>query len=39
VLEHGETIHVLKVDRATHGIDTPEQYQSFVSRYRERHEQ
>jgi 3-deoxy-manno-octulosonate cytidylyltransferase (CMP-KDO synthetase) len=39
VLEHGEAISVLKVDRATHGIDTPEQYQSFVKRYRERHEQ
>jgi len=39
VLEHGETIHVLKVDRATHGIDTPQQYQAFVKRYRDRHEQ
>jgi 3-deoxy-manno-octulosonate cytidylyltransferase (CMP-KDO synthetase) len=37
VLEHGEPIFVLKVDRATHGIDTPEQYQAFVKRYRERH--
>jgi 3-deoxy-manno-octulosonate cytidylyltransferase (CMP-KDO synthetase) len=34
VLEHGEPIHVLKVDRATHGIDTPEQYREFVKRYR-----
>lgn len=39
VLEHGEAISVLKVDRATHGIDTPEQYQAFVRRYRDRHEQ
>ena len=39
VLEHGEAISVLKVDRATHGIDTPEQYQAFVKRYRDRHEQ
>ena len=39
VLEHGETIFVLKADRATHGIDTPEQYQAFVQRYRDRHEQ
>jgi len=37
VLEHGEPIFVLRVDRATHGIDTPEQYQAFVKRYRERH--
>ena len=34
-LEHGEDIFVLKVQRATHGIDTPEQYQAFVKRYRE----
>jgi 3-deoxy-manno-octulosonate cytidylyltransferase (CMP-KDO synthetase) len=34
VLEHGEPIYVLKVDRATHGIDTREQYQAFVKRYR-----
>jgi 3-deoxy-manno-octulosonate cytidylyltransferase (CMP-KDO synthetase) len=33
-LEHGRSIHVLKVDRATHGIDTPEQYADFVKRYR-----
>jgi CMP-2-keto-3-deoxyoctulosonic acid synthetase len=33
-LEHGRTIHVLKVSRATHGIDTPEQYAAFVQRYR-----
>ena len=33
-LEHGRTIYVLKVDRATHGIDTPEQYAAFVERYR-----
>ena len=34
-LEHGRSIYVLKVSRATHGIDTPEQYQAFVQRYRE----
>lgn len=32
VLEHGRSIYVLKVDRATHGIDTPRQYAEFVSR-------
>jgi 3-deoxy-manno-octulosonate cytidylyltransferase (CMP-KDO synthetase) len=32
VLEHGREIRVLKVHRATHGIDTPEQYEEFVSR-------
>ena len=35
-LEHGRLIFVLKVHRATHGIDTPEQYQSFVTRYKQR---
>jgi 3-deoxy-manno-octulosonate cytidylyltransferase (CMP-KDO synthetase) len=35
-LEHGRSIFVLKVDRATHGIDTAEQYAAFVRRYRER---
>ena len=38
-LEHGEDIRVLKVHRATHGIDTPEQYQAFVKRYREQAKQ
>jgi 3-deoxy-manno-octulosonate cytidylyltransferase (CMP-KDO synthetase) len=33
-LEHGRTIHVLKVSRATHGIDTPQQYAEFVKRYK-----
>jgi 3-deoxy-manno-octulosonate cytidylyltransferase (CMP-KDO synthetase) len=33
-LEHGRSIYVLKVDRATHGIDTPQQYAAFVKRYR-----
>jgi 3-deoxy-manno-octulosonate cytidylyltransferase (CMP-KDO synthetase) len=33
VLEHGEKIFVLKVARATHGIDTPEQYREFVKRF------
>jgi 3-deoxy-manno-octulosonate cytidylyltransferase (CMP-KDO synthetase) len=31
-LEHGRSIYVMKVDRATHGIDTPEQYAEFVKR-------
>jgi 3-deoxy-manno-octulosonate cytidylyltransferase (CMP-KDO synthetase) len=31
-LEHGRSIFVMKVDRATHGIDTPEQYEEFVKR-------
>jgi len=33
-LEHGKPIYVLTVNRATHGIDTPEQYAEFVMRYR-----
>ena len=33
-LEHGRSIYVLKVARATHGIDTPDQYAAFVERYR-----
>jgi 3-deoxy-manno-octulosonate cytidylyltransferase (CMP-KDO synthetase) len=32
-LEHGRSIFVLKVDRATHGIDTAEQYAAFVKRF------
>jgi 3-deoxy-manno-octulosonate cytidylyltransferase (CMP-KDO synthetase) len=32
VLEHGREIRVLPVQRATHGIDTPEQYEEFVRR-------
>jgi 3-deoxy-manno-octulosonate cytidylyltransferase (CMP-KDO synthetase) len=32
-LEHGADIFVLKVDRATHGIDTAEQYAEFVRRF------
>jgi len=31
-LEHGRAIYVMKVDRASHGIDTPEQYEAFVRR-------
>jgi len=31
-LEHGKSIYVLKIGRATHGIDTPEQYAAFVKR-------
>ena len=34
-LEHGRSLHVVKVDRATHGIDTPEQYAEVVKRWRE----
>jgi 3-deoxy-manno-octulosonate cytidylyltransferase (CMP-KDO synthetase) len=33
-IEHGRSIYVLKVDRATHGIDTPAQYREFVERFR-----
>ncbi len=33
-LEHGRSIYVLPVTRATHGIDTPEQYAEFVKRFR-----
>jgi 3-deoxy-manno-octulosonate cytidylyltransferase (CMP-KDO synthetase) len=32
-LEHGAAIHVVKVERASHGIDTPEQYDDFVRRF------
>lgn len=32
-LEHGRSIFVLPVAHATHGIDTPEQYERFVRRY------
>ena len=35
-LEHGCAVHVITVDWATHGIDTPEQYEEFVRRYRKR---
>jgi 3-deoxy-manno-octulosonate cytidylyltransferase (CMP-KDO synthetase) len=34
VLEHGGEIRVLKVQRATNGIDTQEQYEEFVERCR-----
>lgn len=34
-IEHGRSIYVLKVDRATHGIDTPAQYREFVKRSRQ----
>ena len=34
-LEHGRSIFVLKIDRATHGIDTVEQYREFVRRHKE----
>ncbi len=32
-LEHEAAIHVVKVERASHGIDTPEQYEDFVRRF------
>ena len=35
-LEHGRRIAVITVDRATHGIDTPEQYAAFVKRHKNR---
>jgi CMP-2-keto-3-deoxyoctulosonic acid synthetase len=35
-LEHGRTIYVLEVARATHGIDTREQYAAFVKRHKDR---
>lgn len=34
-LENGMAIQVVMVDRATHGIDTREQYDQFVMRYRQ----
>jgi 3-deoxy-manno-octulosonate cytidylyltransferase (CMP-KDO synthetase) len=34
-LEHGATIYVHRVQRATHGIDTKEQYEEFVKRFKE----
>jgi 3-deoxy-manno-octulosonate cytidylyltransferase (CMP-KDO synthetase) len=34
-LDHGRRIAVIKVNRATHGIDTPEQYAAFVERFRQ----
>ncbi len=34
VLEHGRSIYVLRVEHATHGIDTPAQYAEFVKRYK-----
>lgn len=33
-LEHGRSIYVLTVARATHGIDTAEQYDDFVRRHK-----
>jgi len=33
-LEHGNSIFVMPVERATHGIDTEEQYEEFVRRYK-----
>ncbi|MHC4923097.1 MAG: 3-deoxy-manno-octulosonate cytidylyltransferase [Planctomycetota bacterium] len=34
VLEHGESIRVVRVAHSLPGIDTPEEYASFVSRFR-----
>ena len=34
-LEHGSSIFVVPVERATNGIDTEEQYEEFVRRYKE----
>jgi len=34
-LEHGRSIYVLKVARAAHGIDTREQYETFVRRHKD----
>lgn len=33
-IERGRSIHVIRVSRATHGIDTPEQYGEFVKRWK-----
>jgi 3-deoxy-manno-octulosonate cytidylyltransferase (CMP-KDO synthetase) len=33
-LENGKRIYVHQVGRAVHGIDTPQQYEQFVKRYR-----
>lgn len=38
VLEHGYSIGTVEVERAVHGIDTPEQYDDFVKRYSEKRE-
>jgi len=38
-LEHGAAIGVVKVERAAHGIDTPEQYADFVRRFLARERQ
>lgn len=35
-LEHGRRILVRQTERATHGIDTPEQYEEFVKRWKSR---
>jgi 3-deoxy-manno-octulosonate cytidylyltransferase (CMP-KDO synthetase) len=35
-IERGVAIDVLKVDRPTHGIDTAQQYEAFVERYRKK---
>lgn len=35
-LEHGSKLYVMRVSRATHGIDTEEQYKDFVQRNQQR---
>ncbi|MDP9172373.1 MAG: 3-deoxy-manno-octulosonate cytidylyltransferase [Planctomycetota bacterium] len=35
VLEHGRPIHIVKTNRVVHGIDTPQQYDAFVKRFKE----
>jgi 3-deoxy-manno-octulosonate cytidylyltransferase (CMP-KDO synthetase) len=35
VLEHGHAIAVALCERAAHGVDTPEQYEAFVRRWRD----
>ena len=35
-LENGVRVRVVPVDRAPPGIDTPEDYEAFVRRWRER---
>ena len=35
-LEHGRSIYVLKVDRATHGIDTPRAVRGVRQRHKDR---
>jgi 3-deoxy-manno-octulosonate cytidylyltransferase (CMP-KDO synthetase) len=34
-LEHDVPIGVMVIERAAHGIDTPQQYQAFVQRFQQ----